>query len=773
MANGSGAVAGTIPAGRDARAARGERPSTDGDPVESVILLESKLARPAVPARTVPRKAVLAALRKSGGVPYVAIVAPSGFGKTTVAAQWAARDRRPFAWLSLHRGDDDLGVLLPYLAAGLASVCPTLRTGGVTVTRLAAAVRRARQPFVLVIDNAHLLRDPDCVEAILVVGDSLGAGSQILALGRGSLALPMAQLRADARVAELGPRDLTMTPGEAEALLGNMDAGVTPREADEVRELTEGWPAALHLAGLTLREDRFDRRSTIRHLRQTESVVDYLRSEFLADLTRSQLAFLTRTSVLRTISGPVCDAVLGRTGSARVLEDLGRRNMLLVPLDQHGERYRYHRLLRRYLRAELERKEPGRAADLLRRAAGWYEEQGRIEEALDHARELGDPDLAARLLVRHATRLHRHGGDRTLVPWFDWFAERDLLERYPAVAASGAWLHASLGRAATAQRWTEAAERGLPSLPEAERAGVDGVLYVVRAAQGRGGPRRMELDAERAMGLLPERSGARSAGLVLQAVARRMQDAGQAADPLFVEAFEHAMDQRAYPAAVVALAERARLAAEQDDWLAAGDLVRRAMMIVREAGLDDDAVAVLVYAMGARVAAHEGDLPAAKQHVGRAQGLRGDVTHAIPFLAVEVRLELARAYLALTDSAGARSMLRELESLFALRDLGVLRRDADDVHAQVSSIRATFVGGSSLTTAELRLLPLLATHYSFREIADRLYVSRHTVKTQAISIYRKLRVTSRSEAVEAARRNGLLAASAGGLRDVPGFIPMG
>ncbi len=768
MANGTSGAAGTIPTkaagvvpGRRVRARAHTLRSVDGGGSEAVAPpLESKLAQPAIPARTVPRKALLAALRRTADVPFVTVVAPAGFGKTTLAAQWAGRDRRAFAWLTLDRRDDDPIVLLRSLTAALASVSPAARVDGTdaTAVAVASAVRRAPEPFVLVVDDAHLLRDPGCVEAMMAVAENLTPGSQVLVLGRPALALPVAQLRADDRVAELRARDLAMTVNEAEALLRHMGAGLSRREAEEIGELTEGWPAALHLAGLTLQRDRFDRRSTIRHLRQTDAVVAYLRSEFLADLPRSLRSFLTRTSVLRTMSGPDCDAVLERTGSARVLEDLARRNMLLVPLDQHGERYRYHRMLRQLLRADLDRKEPDRARELLRRAAAWYEGQGRTEEALEHARELGDHDLTARLLERHASRMQRHGGDRTLLPWFEWFAEHELLERYPGVAVSGAWLHANLGRATTAQRWAEVAERGLPDLDPDERQRVEGALSLLRAAQCRSGPERMQRDAERAMGLLPERSGGRSAGLVLQAVARRLQGAGQDADPLLVEAFEHAMDQRTYPAAVVALAERARLAVEQDDWFAAEDLVRRALMVVREAGLTDDVTSVLVEVLAARVALHQGDLPTGKRHLAGAQRRRGDVTHAIPFLAVEVRLELARAYMMLTDSAGARSMLRELESLFALRrDLGVLRGDADRVHAQMTSIRATFVGGSSLTTAELRLLPLLATHYSFREIADRLFVSRHTVKTQAISIYRKFRVTSRSEAVEAARQNGLLA----------------
>jgi LuxR family maltose regulon positive regulatory protein len=731
-------------------------------------LPESKLSPPVLPSRTVPRKTLLGTLRRAKSVPFVTVVAPSGFGKTTLAAQWAARDRRPFVWLTLDAHDDDVARLVHAISRALAPMW-LQGAGGTgeaqmgdlgTVADLGTTVRHIDDPFVLVLDDAHLVRDPVGVDVVVAVADNLPAGSQVLVLGRGAVALPMAQLRADERVLELGGADLRMDGEEAGELLRLMDLDLSRPEVEEVGELTEGWPAALHLAGLSLREERFDRRSTIRHIRQTESVVGYLRSEFLAGMSRGELSFLTRTSVLDTLSGPVCDALLQRTGSDRVLQDLARRNMLLVPLDQHGEHYRYHRLLRQLLRADLDRKDPERAEELLRRAAVWCEEQGRIGSALDYAVELGDTELAARLLGDHAMAMHRQGGDFELVRWLVWFEERELLERYPEVAAIGAWVYAFLGRAATVQRWAEAAERGGASdRPGTDRARVEALLSLLRAAQCRSGPERMERDAEQALRLVPGRSEVQPGALLLAAVARRLQGAAEEADPLFVEAFEVAMDHHAYPAAVLALGERARLAAEQDDWMAADDLVRRAMLIVHEAGLEDYATTTLVDAIAARVAVREGDLAAGKEHLARAQRLRGDVTHAIPFLAVELRLELARTFLALTDSAGARSMLRELESLFALRrDLGVLRRDADDVHAQVSSVRATFVGGSSLTTAELRLLPMLATHYSFREIADRLYVSRHTVKTQAISIYRKLRVTSRSEAVESARRTGLLAA---------------
>jgi LuxR family maltose regulon positive regulatory protein len=673
------------------------------------------------------------------------------------------RDRRPFLWISIEERDDDPAILSWCVATALRPVCRVEQTGGESSGRsigptaddLAAAVRRASGSFVLVVDHAHLLRDPASAEILEAVVANLPAGSQALVLARGAPALPLARLRAEERVVELGAADLAMAPEEAEAQLQQMDLELSKRDMAQLGELTEGWPAALHLAGLSLQGEQFDRRSTINHLRRSPSVVDYLRSEFLAGLPRKLVSFLTRTSVLRSLSGPMCDAVLERTGSARVLEELVRRNVLLVPLDQHGERYRVHRLLRQVLRGDLDRV-PDRAADLLRRASEWSEQQGEIEEALGYAEELGDPDLMAHLLTGHALQMERDGHVASLLPWFDWFEDRGVLDRYPSVAALGALLQMLLGRATTGLRWSEAAERTAGRLPASERAGVQALLSLLRAAQCRTGPAQMERDAER---VLEEPSGRlRASGLLLQAVARRLQGGGEEVDPLLVEAFENAVDQRVHTAAVLALSERAGLALEQEDWLAADDLVHEAFEILERTGLGDLVTSALLYAVAARVAVHDGDLPHGRAHLARAHRLRSGATHAIPFLAVQVRLEMARAYMALTDSAGARTMLRELESLFALRrDLGVLRRQADDVHAQVGSMRATFVGGASLTTAELRLLPLLATHYSFREIADRLFVSRHTVKTQAISIYRKLRVTSRSEAVESAQVTGLLA----------------
>jgi LuxR family maltose regulon positive regulatory protein len=158
------------------------------------------------------------------------------------------------------------------------------------------------------------------------------------------------------------------------------------------------------------------------------------------------------------------------------------------------------------------------------------------------------------------------------------------------------------------------------------------------------------------------------------------------------------------------------------------------------------------------VAIHHGNRDQAKQDLARAQQLRPRATHALPYYAVQARLELIRAYLALTDVAGARTILREVDELLRWRpDLGTLPHEASQLHSHLDQLGSDVIGAVSLTIAELRVLPLLATHLSFREIGQRLYVSQHTVKTQAMSIYRKLGATSRGQAVQRVQEIGLLA----------------
>jgi LuxR family maltose regulon positive regulatory protein len=487
-------------------------------------------------------------------------------------------------------------------------------------------------------------------------------------------------------------------------------------------------------------------------------LADYLHAELLAHLPTERVAFLTRTAVLEHLSGPLCDAILETTGSAAVLASLERSNLLVLPMDRQREWYRYHPLFRELLRGELERDEPELVSELTRRAAHWCQHHSLVEAAIGYAMDAGDADLAARGVEQGAISVYRSGRLATVQRWFDWFDDHGLVEQYPAVAMLGAWIQALGGHAAAAERWADAAEQGSYEgmLPDGS-ASIEGWRALLRAKLCRHGVTQMRADAELALTLIPVGSLWRAPAQLLVGISQLLAGDHGVADQAVAEAVEVAKDTGATVAASVALAERAILAIGRQDWPEAEILVAQARSVVASAHLEACVTSLMVYAAGVRVAIHHGDLDQVEQDLARAQQLRPQATHALPYYAVQARLELTRTYLALTDLAAARRVLGEVDELLRWRpDLGTLPEQASQLRSQVDRARGEVIGTASLTTAELRLLPLLATHLTFREIGQRLYVSQHTVKTQALSIYRKLGATSRGQAVQRVQEIGLL-----------------
>ena len=238
-----------------------------------------------------------------------------------------------------------------------------------------------------------------------------------------------------------------MNPTEAAALLAR--AGVELGEAD-VRELvarTEGWPAGLYLAALASTAGGSPA-EVVTFTGDDRFMGDYLRSEFLDRVSTEEVSFLTRTAILDRMCGPLCDAVTGTTASSVVLEQLERRNLLVVPLDRRREWYRFHTLFRELLLSELRRREPESIAELHRRAAMWYEANGLPEVAIDHAQAAGDDDRVAGLVLQIANPVWASGRCDTVMGWMEWFESNNLLERHPAIAVHGALMFALTGRPA-------------------------------------------------------------------------------------------------------------------------------------------------------------------------------------------------------------------------------------------------------------------------------------------------------------------------------------
>ena len=737
----------------------------------SFPILESKLTPAPTRPGIVSRVRLLDWLEASAATPVVAMSAPAGYGKTVLAVEWAKRDPRPFVWLSIDRHDNDPAVLLTYLAVGLDRVEPidpavlgVLASRGASITktvlpRLGAALASKALAVVVVLDDVQLLHDQEGLDALAVLVDHLPPGSQLAVISRGEPPLPMARWRAEGRLAELGPGELAMDPAEAGSLLAAARVELADGEVAELTRRTEGWPVGA-VPGRPLGQGSAPRNAAgVGFNGRDRFLVDYLQSALLSGLSPTKVQFLTRTAVLDRLSGPLCDAVLGTTGSAAVLASLERSNLLVVPLDRQREWYRYHQLFRELLRGELERSEPELVGELTRRAAQWCAQHGLAEAAIDYAMDAGDADLVARGVEQAAIGVYRSGRLATVQRWFDWFDDHGLIQQYPAVAMLGAWIQALGGHAAAAERWAAAAERGSYEglLPDGS-ASIDGWRALLRAKLCRHGVTQMRTDAELALTLIAVGSLWRAPAQLLLGISHLLAGDLGVADDVLAEAVEVAEDTGATLAASVALAERAILAIGRQDWQDAEALVEQARSLVDKAHLEDCATSMVLYAAAARVAIHHGDRDQADQDLARARQLQPQATHALPYYAVQARLELIRAYLALSDVAGARTVIREVDDLLRWRpDLGILRDQANQLRSQLDHLRGDAIGMSPLTTAELRLVPLLATYHSFREIGQSLHLSQHTVKTQALSIYRKLGVSSRGQAVQRVQEIGLLA----------------
>ena len=445
-------------------------------------LLASKFFRPVLPTNLVKRRHLVARLNDglTSGRCVSLISAPAGYGKSILVAEWLRDVKRPVAWLSLGESEDDPGRFFTYFTAAL------IQTGAVLSDELVTTIEAGQLPpkhvlfnalvngleemkpaCLCVLDDFHVIEDKMILE--LLQGLVMHSPNQfhLVLVSREDPALPLARLRASNQLSEIRAADLRFDLGEIERFLGEgMGLDLTGDQLRRLDERTEGWIAGLQLAGIALKATLAAKgQGNITQFIESLSgshrfFLGYLTEEVLNHQPPEVQDFLLDTSILFNLTGDLCDAVSGQTGSAELLEKLLAANLFLVPLDDKGDWYRYHHLFAELLRSQLQRKRPQHVGELHRRASQWYESMQMPLEAIEHAMAGHDFKRAMSLLEKHGWSLLNHGHARRLEAWMKAIPP-EARAHNPRSNLDFAWMHLLRGNFAQVTPYLEQAESAL------------------------------------------------------------------------------------------------------------------------------------------------------------------------------------------------------------------------------------------------------------------------------------------------------------------------
>jgi LuxR family transcriptional regulator, maltose regulon positive regulatory protein len=490
-------------------------------------ILRAKLYVPRYRANAVPRSRLHERLDEGARRDLTVVSAPAGFGKTTLLADWSQRSELPVAWVSLDERDDEPVRFLLYVIAAIETIhedfgkntrafLDSLQSREElepVLTALSNEILELPSDFVLVLDDYHAVRSETIHDALAFLLDHWPPPMHLIIAGRTSPPLPLPRLRARGRLTELGAPDLRFSLEEATDFLGRtMGLNLTAKRVAALEEGTEGWIAGLQLAAHALKDREAEFRSMEAIAGGARYVFDYLAEEVLSRQPEDVREFLLETSIVETLSGPLCEALTDTTDGQEMLEWLERNNLFLVPLDDEGRYYRYHHLFAAFLRERLGRIHPEEIPKLHRRAGLWQEADGCLSGAIEHALAAEDFDRAADLIEEETGVRRTYVDASLLLRWLGTLPD-DLVRRRPQLSLLYAWALAHSGELEDAERRLRDTEEAMKLDVGASTMGLSnekrtmlGEICIIRArmaAMRENAPLTTEL-SNQALDLLPE-----------------------------------------------------------------------------------------------------------------------------------------------------------------------------------------------------------------------------------------------------------------------------
>ena len=739
-----------------------------GAPAEDGVFFQWKFERVRAPRDALTRARCTDVLRESRPR-LVLLAAPPGFGKTTLLAQWRDVDGRAFACVSLDPGDNDPVTFWSYIVQAIRDAVPDWGATALSALRkpradLVAAVVPAvlhdleaiSEELVVVLDDYQEITNRSCHDSLDFFLERMPSNVTVALSTRSDPPIPMGRLRALEELLELRAVDLSFTESESATFLNeNLQLGLPAELLCALQERTEGWPVGVHLAAMSLSQEADRAGFVARFGGASRHIVDYLTEVVLDTLDEERHQFLLETSVLDRMCGSLCDAATGRQGSAEALVELERANLFLIPLDDRRDWYRYHELFADVLRNRLLQCDPELARDVHQRASEWLGREGDRHEAVRHAVAAGALETATALVLEDWQPSLEQGDAAAILRELDVLPGPDV-EQDARLAVARAWALSVLNRREDSLAALESAEAAQMERPMPCGLPFEAATALTRACFPWGDSAGMLGAAERASELLHDTfSVGRPVSLLALGWARGFQGDGEAARaPLEQAAFLAARSEQ-WLVAGIAKALLARITLETDDVDAAVSAARRALRTLEVHGVADEPGAGIAHVALGDALARGNELEEAAELIDR--GVANLRARGQPLDIADALLVSAPVCRAVEAPAPARARLEVVRQLLAsCPDPGVLSTRLVEVAHTLTPAHRRIGGDSDLTERELEVLRYLAAGLSKREIGRELFLSFNTIHSHTKSIYQKLRVSSRQDAIARARELGAL-----------------